>query len=290
MIGDPAEGRSVDIGDTRLWVLELGRGYPLIMLHGGPGLDHTQFRPWMDPLADRFRLLYVDQRSQGRSDPADRGTWTIGHLTADVTALASALELERYAVLGHSFGSFVALRHAAEQGSASHYVLIGCAPATRWLDLIERNLAAMEPAVLRERISAAWDREADVRTITDYRRLLIDQLPFHFADLEGEAYRSFVDLAVSRMRLTPDVLRTFVNEDDDPIEVEDRLREIGAPVLVIAAEFDRVTVSEAGWAIAEAVPNGECVLLKDAGHMMFVENPEAVHRAITGFFDRFPAS
>jgi proline iminopeptidase len=290
VIGDPADGRSVDIGDTRLWVLELGRGYPLIMLHGGPGLDHTQFRPWMDPLADRFRLLYVDQRSQGRSDPADQGTWTIGHLTADVTALASALELERFAVLGHSFGSFVALRHAVEHGTASHYVLIGCAPAMRWLDGVERNLAAMEPASLRQRITAAWDREADVRTITDHRRLLIDQLPFHFADPEGEACRSFVDLAVSRMRLTPDVLRTFVNEDDDLIEVEDLLRGIAAPVLVIAAEFDRVTVSEAGWAIAEAVPNGECVLLKDAGHMMFVEKPEAVHRAITGFFDRFPAS
>jgi proline iminopeptidase len=290
LIGDPAEGRSVDVGDTRLWVLELGRGHPLIMLHGGPGLDHTQFRPWMDPLADRFRLLYVDQRSQGRSDPAGQGTWTIDHLTGDVTALASALGLERYAVLGHSFGSFVALRHAAELGTASHYVLIGCAPAMRWLDGIERYLAAMEPAALRERITAAWDLEADVRTVTDHRRLLMDQLPFHFADPEGTAYRSFVDLAVSRMRLTPDVLRAFVNADEDPIDVEDRLGGIAAPVLVIAGDLDRVTAPEAGWAIAEAVPHGECVLLEDAGHMMFVEKPEAVHRAITGFFDRFPPS
>jgi proline iminopeptidase len=290
VIGDPAGGRYVDVGDTRLWVLELGRGYPLIMLHGGPGLDHTQFRPWMDPLADRFRLVYVDQRSQGRSDPADQRTWTIGQLTADVTALASSLGLERYAVLGHSFGSFVALRHAAEHGTASHYVLIGCAPAMRWLDGIERNLAAMEPASLRERITAAWDLEADVRTVTEHRRLLVDQLPFHFAEPEGEDYRSFVDLAVSRMRLTPDVLRTFVNDYDDPIEVEDLLPGITPPVLVIAAELDRVTGPEAGWAIAEAVPTGECVLLKGAGHMMFVEKPEAVHRAITGFFDRFPPS
>jgi proline iminopeptidase len=41
-------------------VEELGRGFPLIVLHGGPGLDHQMFRPYLDPLAGEYRLLYVD--------------------------------------------------------------------------------------------------------------------------------------------------------------------------------------------------------------------------------------
>ena len=63
--------RLVDIGDTCLHVEERGAG-PLgvIALHGGPGLDHTEFGWWLDPIADDHRLLLVDQRSQGRSQPA----------------------------------------------------------------------------------------------------------------------------------------------------------------------------------------------------------------------------
>ena len=287
-IGDPSEGRYVDVGDTRLWVLEMGQGHPLVLLHGGPGLDHTQFRPWLDPLAERFRLIYVDQRSQGRSDPADHRTWNLARLSADVSALAGALGLDSYSVLGQSFGSFVALQHAVDEGSASHYILIGCLPGSRWLDRIESNLAALEPPELRERIEASWDMETRVQTVEEFRWLLTDQLPFHFADPDGEPYREFLSTVERHMRVSPDVLREFATNDNAAIEVEDRLEDIERPVLVIASEFDRVTVPEAGWAIAEAVPQGECVLVKDAGHMSFVEKPAVVMRAIHAFFDRFP--
>lgn len=287
-IGDPSEGRYVDIGDTRLWVLEMGRGHPLVLLHGGPGLDHTQFRPWLDPLAERFRLIYVDQRSQGRSDLADRGTWNLAQLSDDVSSLTGALGLGSYAVMGQSFGSFVALQHAVDHGSASHYVLIGSLPGNRWLDRIESNLIALEPPELRERVEASWEMETEVRTVAEFRRLLADQLPFHFADPDGEPYREFLSNVERHMRLSPDVLREFASGDRGAIEVENRLGDVDRPVLVIASEFDRVTVPEAGWAIAEAVPRGECVLVKDAGHLSFVEKPAVVIRAIHDFFDRFP--
>jgi proline iminopeptidase len=284
-IGDRSEGRYVDVGDTRLWVLEMGRGHPLVLLHGGPGLDHTQFRPWLDPLAERFRLIYVDQRSQGRSDPADPRTWSLSQLAADVSALARALALESYAVLGQSFGSFVALQHAVDEGTASHYVLIGCLPGSRWLERIESNLAAVEPPELRERITESWEMETRVRTVEEFRALLADQLPFHFAEPNGEPYTRFLATVRRHMQLSPDVLREFATNDSGAIEVEDRLGDIERPVLVIAAEHDRVTVPEAGWAIAEAVPRGECVLIKDAGHMSFVEKPATVMRAILAFFE-----
>lgn len=287
MIGDPTEGRYVAVGDTRLWVLEMGEGHPLLLLHGGPGLDHTQFRPWLDPLAERFRLIYVDLRSQGRSDLADPATWTIERMAADVEELAGSMYLDSYAVLGHSFGSFVALRHAVDSGRASHYVLMGSMASARWLNRVDRNLREFEPERLRDQVEAAWDAETSVDTVDAFRRLLVDQLPFHFSDPEGPAVEEFA-AGVGRMHLSPEVLRTFANSDYGGIELESSLPGIHAPVLVISAEHDRVAVPEAGWEIAEAVPNGECVLMKNSGHMMFVEKPEAVRRAIEEFFDRFP--
>ena len=288
MIGDPAEGRHVQVDDTRLWTMEMGSGHPMLVLHGGPGLDHTQFRPWLDPLAERFRLIYVDLRSQGRSDVADESTWTLSRMASDVDGLADALGLASYAVLGQSFGSFVALQHAVDSGEATHYVLLGSVPSERWLDHVERHLASIEPPELRERIAGSWEREAEVESVDDFRALFLDQLPFHFSSTETDAYRDFAASAAEHMRFTPEVLRRLSRVGYGRLDVEDRLADVRRPVLVVTGEHDRVTVPEGGYAIAEAVPEADFVLIKDAGHMAFAEKPKAVRRAIEAFFDRYP--
>ena len=108
-------GELVEAGDTRLYVVQRGEGpLPLFVVHGGPGLDHSMFGHHLDGLASMCRLLFVDLRSQGRSDPAPPETWTLTRMAADIEGLAQTLELERFAVLGHSFGAFVALQHAVD--------------------------------------------------------------------------------------------------------------------------------------------------------------------------------
>src|SRR5438105_13821426 len=92
-------------------VEEVGAGYPLIVLHGGPGLDHSMFRPYLDPLGDEYRLLYVDERGQGRSDRVDPATLSLEVFARDVDRLAEGLDLDRFALLGHSFGAIIAPRH-----------------------------------------------------------------------------------------------------------------------------------------------------------------------------------
>src|SRR5947199_10774214 len=125
----------VTLPDTyRIFVEELGDGFPLLLLHGGPGLAHTMFRPWLDPLADEFRLLYVDERGQGRSDRVDPATLTLSVWARDVDQLAEALELDRFALLGHSFGAIITTTHAIELGTAAGYVISGGGDASAALD------------------------------------------------------------------------------------------------------------------------------------------------------------
>src|SRR5919199_67551 len=135
-------GRYVDVGDTRLYVVERGDGYPLLVFHGGPGLDHRSFGDYLDGLADEYRLILVDQRSNGRSDRAPEETWTLEQMAADVSALARVLDLERYAVLGHSYGAFVVLQHAVDfPGDAAQTIVSSGIPSARYLEHISRNLA-----------------------------------------------------------------------------------------------------------------------------------------------------
>ncbi|HKA26861.1 MAG TPA: alpha/beta fold hydrolase, partial [Gaiellaceae bacterium] len=160
-------------------VEEVGSGFPLIVLHGGPGLDHTMFRPYLDALGNEYRLLYVDERGQGRSQRVDPTTLSLEVFARDVDLLAGALELDRFALLGHSFGAIIATWHATELGTATAYVISGGGDSSEALDA---DVAASLEALGDDgrAIAQSWEDEATVETDEQLRQLMTDQLPFHF--------------------------------------------------------------------------------------------------------------
>ncbi|HST19234.1 MAG TPA: alpha/beta fold hydrolase [Gaiellaceae bacterium] len=276
----------VDVGDTRLWVEERGDAnrLPLFLLHGGPGLDHTEFGDFLDPLGGELRLLLVDQRAQGRSDwDAAPETWTIEQMSRDVSALAGGLGLPRYAVLGHSYGAFVALRHAidGDAGLAGTIVSSGV-PSSRYLAAVETNLAAFEPVELREQVQQSWARESEARTHEDVVSLFVDQLPFHFADPRDPRIALAVD-SMQGARFNADVLRAGAETEYGGLEVENRLGEVRVPMLVLAGRHDRVCVVEGAEAIAAGVPGAELQVLEQSAHMGFIEEPEQYLAAVRRF-------
>src|SRR6266576_1893950 len=210
--GMSCPGTSVRIDDCSLWVVERGPedGFPLIVLHGGPGLDHHEFGDYLDPICDAgIRLLLVDQRAQGRSEPTPPGTWTLERMAQDVIMLALALKLPRYAVLGHSFGAFVALQNAVDYpGQAVATVVSGGVTSVRDLGGVADALAAFEPAELREQVASSWERESTVTTPNEVERLLHDQMPFHFRDPTDPRIAEYERRAAGAV-YAPEVLRHF---------------------------------------------------------------------------------
>ena len=278
----------VDVGDTRLNVEERGAGeLALIALHGGPGLDHTMFGEWLDPLGDACRLLLVDERSQGRSEPSAPETWTLDQHARDVDALATALGLERYVVLGHSFGALIALQHAVDfSGRPAGTVISSGAPSERRLmSHVERELERFEPVELREQVQASWAREANAQTQEEVGALLDDQLPFHFAD-PRDARIDEMRAAMAGAVYAPDVLRAAATDGYGHIEVEDRLGDVRHPVLVLAGRHDRTCSPQAAEVIADGVPDAELVVFEHSGHMTFVEEPDAYRDAVRRFLAR----
>ena len=285
MRGAPTEagGRHIAIGDTRLYVAERGRGYPLILLHGGPGLDHHEFGDYLDPLGGEYRLILADLRSQGLSDRALEVTWPLRQMVADVGALARAMGLREYAVLGHSYGAFVALWHAVEfPGEAARTIVSSGVPSTRYLAGVAQNLETFEPEHLRERVRASWEREASVRSSEDVASVMHDQMPFHFADPLDARIADYEERTAAAV-YSPDVLRSFAARGYGGIEVEDRLGTVTQPVLALAGRHDRICPVEAAEAIARGVPDGELVVFERSGHMTFVEETEAYIAAVRRF-------
>jgi proline iminopeptidase len=245
--------------------------------------------PWLDPLGDMYRLLYVDLRGQGRSERVDPRTLSLARFAADVSGFAAALGLAQYALLGHSFGSFVALTHAIEHGAALQYILSGCtASFTKTSQEIEANLARFEPVELREQVTRSWDLEAHARTQEDVQRLMQMQMPFHFATTASEAYRRYMAAAGAAI-YAPEVLAYFA-ATHYAIEYETQLAAVARPTLVITGAHDRTCTPRASRDLHAGIAGSELVIVPDAGHMTYVEQPAIYFDAVRGFFARHPVA
>lgn len=278
------------IDGARIWYDVQGPddGYPIVLLHGGPGLDHTEFRPWFDSLAETYRLIYVDQRGQGRSERVDPSTLTLSRFAADATQLAAALGLNQYALLGHSYGAMVALVHAIEQGDAAQYIISsGSASMSKSMRDVEANLAAFEPGALREQVKRSWALEPLAKTQDDARQLVAMQWPFHFASVQSEAYRRFV-AQPDQTVYAPDVL-AYTSEHGYTCEFEDQLGMVRKPTLIITGQEDRTCTPRAAREMAAGILGSELLILPDAGHQTFIEQPERYFAAVRSFLTRHQA-
>ncbi len=130
----------VPIRDVSLVVDVVGHGYPLVLMHGGPGVDHWTLQAFRR-YADQFTLIFDNHRCNGLSAGADVSSMTWENLTADADALRERLGFERWAVRGHSFGGHVALEYALRYPDRlSHLVLLDTAGDSHWS---QRNAAQL---------------------------------------------------------------------------------------------------------------------------------------------------
>ena len=256
-------------------VEEVGGGFPVIVLHGGPGLDHSMFRPYLDSLGDEYRLLYVDERGQGRSDRVDPATLSLEVFAQDVDLLADALELERFALLGHSFGAIIATYHATELGTAAAYVISAGVDAS---DALEADVQASLDALGDEGkpIAASWEVEKTVETEEQFKQLLRDQMPFHF---HGAPPPGYAEETVA----SPEVLRYFANIGYGAFDYRPKLMDVDKPALVIVGEYDRTTTPRASRVLHEGIQGSELHVVPDAGHLSFVERTDDYLSAVRNF-------
>jgi proline iminopeptidase len=256
---------------TRLHVVEAGTGFPLVLVHGAPGMDHTHWRPWLEPLADEFRLIFYDQRGHGRSERVPPEELTLERFAQDIDTVARRLELERFAVLGHSFGAVVATYHAIHRGTAAAYVISQGADS---LDGLGRDIA--ESFADRPEVLAIWEREKTVRDEAEARELADAKMLSFFA---GEPPPGFG----AETTFAPETLRHLATNGFGNFDFGPELDRVTAPTLVIAGELDRTCTPRAARALHAGIRDSRLVILPGAGHIGFAERQDEYIAAVREF-------
>jgi proline iminopeptidase len=271
----------MSIRGISLHVKVKGHGSPLALMHGGPGADLYTLMSFR-PLADRFSLVFYDHRCNGRSTGADTSSMTWENLTADADALRQALGFEKWAVLGHSFGGYVALEYALRYPqNLSHLLLVDTGGDYRWA----RENA---PALLAQ-------RGFDPDTVNLARRFLNGQIqPNEMSPALmklGKAYDPYFSLSQLphmlimglQTRLKPEALIYGASHLLVGWNVMDRLGEIKAPTLVMAGRDDFICPPEHQEELAARIPNARLAIIDRAGHNVHDEQRAKVLEVVRDF-------
>ncbi len=279
----PPEGELIAVGETELFVRRMGSGEPLLIVHGGPVLDHGYFLPAFEALAESHELIFYDQRLSGRSAPeAPPESLRLATFADDIEALRTTLGLGKIHLYGHSWGGLIAMRYAIDHGENLRSLILSnsIAPTSVLWQEEQKLAAAMISDEHRQ-------KAAEIRAAED------------FAARRPEAIQRFLLHSFRAQFHDParaDALNLYV--PDDYIERSGRF---GA-MMVDLKEFDFTTslakldvptlvlygASEPGGelggkALEKAIPGVVRKDIADAGHFPFIEKPDAYFAVVKAF-------
>jgi proline iminopeptidase len=247
----------------------------LILLHGGPGYDHSGFKPAFSRLADIVQVVYFDHRGHGRSDRRPAAEWTLDTFADDVVRLCSALGIVKPIVLGQSFGGFVAQRYIARHPAhAAKVVLSSTAPhmaLPRKLAMFEK-LGGAEARAVAERF---WTTPNEA-TWADYNRVC----KRHYNTVQPAN-----DDAGRRTVFNEEILFTSASGEQQTMNLLPGLAKAQCPVLVMAGEQDPVCPLADSQDIAAALPApwGRLVTFANSGHGAWRDEPDAAFAVLRDF-------
>ncbi|HEY0418803.1 MAG TPA: alpha/beta fold hydrolase [Acetobacteraceae bacterium] len=250
------------------------------VLHGGPGGDHSSYKPGLTPLAEKMQLVYIDHRGQGRSAKGDPARYTLDENVEDLEALRLHLGLGPIVVIGTSYGGMVAQGYAARYPDAvSHLVLIVTA-AHAGFNARARQIVAERGSEEQKRVcDQLWAGELD--TVEKLR---------HFYEVMGPMYSTTFDPAAasaSRDRgiLTPEALnRAFAPGGFlQSYDLRPELPNITAPTLIVAGKHDWICPPEFSEEIHRLIPHSDYRLFENSSHSVRSDEPQALLDLISGF-------
>lgn len=273
----PSKDGFVKVDNGQLYYQIVGKGDPVIVIHGGPGLNQGYLLPRMAELAKNHQVVFYDQCGSGRSTVSiiDEQHINDEQFVEDLENLRKALGYSKITLVGHSAGGMLAMRYAIKYGShVKKMVLMNTSPATSagihdFVEEVERRIAPSTAEIENLQKSQAF-LENDPEAIAKFYKLFF-QYYFHSpSDLEKlnmplEPQGITTGMQVAKI-LEKSLFTKFVDLTDD-------LQKLKIPTLIIHGESDALPIS-AAQEIAIAIKGSKLVVQKQCGHFPYIEKPE----------------
>ena len=276
-MSQPTEGYA-PIQQGSLYYKHIGQGPPVVIVHGGPGLTHDHFMPQMAQLAQNHSLVFYDQRGSGRSidSNTNKEFLTLQQFVSDLDALRKHLQFNKITVLGHSWGSFLALFYAITYPQHTEkLILMGPQP------MCDKGMTAFE-AVFSQRLAPLKDQlPSDPEDLVQFYRILSAAFCYDPAKAH-ELTLSYHPVADQMGRKVAKHLNAalFAGQWD----YHAQLTQVIAPTLIVHGAQDPIPLWTAQ-KLYQSLPNAKLVTLDQCGHFPYIEQPKAFFKAVGAFLD-----
>jgi proline iminopeptidase len=271
----------MEINGTRLWVAVHGQGEPIVVLHGGPGLNYSYFRPHLAELEKKFTVIYYDQRACGQSVTPSEDSVGIKFLVDDLEAIRKLFNIKKLNLLTHSWGAML----------AAHYAL-------KYPDNI-RKIVFSNPALLSREYDEAVakkikdkttpeDSIARARLITSGNLTVKQYEDFFLLSFKASAFRP-KNLERLNLHLPQNfieankVLFTGLMKDDiQGLNLYNSLGSLKFPVLIIHGQADIIPMIAID-RLKSSLPHASVQVFSQSGHFPFIEETKKFNATVSRF-------
>lgn len=271
--------------DATLFCRMIGKGKPLIVLHGGPGLTQDYLLPQLYALAENNFVIFYDQRGCGQSTGEIKPeTINLETFVNDLETIRKAFHFEKIAILGHSWGGFLAMHYAiAHPESIDKLILSNSMPgSSEGLALFASEWLRRMSPYLEEYYSiqnAPGFDEGDPDLIERLHRLLFRTYCYDPEKADLLNVRMTSTAAVNKAKVFT-LFREHVFEM--PFDVHASLQNLKMPTLIIHGEADPIPPATAQ-RLHESIQGSKFILIKKCGHFPHVEKPETYFNSLMEF-------
>lgn len=283
----PALGRTVESGtffpgqDATLYYEIRGAktGTPLLVINGGPGVDHTYMHATLHPssalddLAKERPVIFYDQRGVGKSPALQAGqSCTVADQVADLEALRAYLSYERINILGHSFGGYLAMAYAARYPERIERLIICDSAAPKFTDTIFLFAKVFPETYERMEAIHVTDEAAKTAAFMHYFSMLF------YSAKNRDTYLSGITDINANIEVG-DMLR----KDMADLDFTPELPKFRFPTLVMTGRFDMNVAPSVAYKIHQAIANSCFVVFEQSGHLPFYEEQERFVQTVSSF-------
>lgn len=257
------------------------------ILHGGPGGDHTAFKPTLSPLAEHMQLVYIDHRGSGLSERGTQSTYTIENNVEDIEALRQYLGLEKIVICGQSYGGMVAQAYASKyKENLQALLLVVTSPSHRFVEkainIVNEKGTEEQQQMVKILFEGSFESEEQHQKFYQVMAPLYSYSYDENNVTQIEARKQASSRAKRSYQALNEGFGGFLRDFD----VIDQLPNIDVPTLVIAGRHDWITPVEASIFIHEKLPDSELVIFENSSHHVTKDEYDLFLSTVVDFVNR----
>ncbi|MCX5784276.1 MAG: alpha/beta hydrolase [Elusimicrobia bacterium] len=275
----------IDIDDGKLYYEEEGSGPALLLISGGPGCTHHIFHPYFSKAKDFARVIYFDQRGTGQSDYDDStAKYSIRQAVRDIEALRKKLSINKWLVLGHSYGGFLAQCYVLEYpGNVAGLILVTASPGmaepyfekSRQHDLISKEERDKMAAISEEKNISSEARIYNNLLNGDWKK----------QDYYKPSKEEMARIVLYEWRPSQS-FNSAMAMDARRIDLTGKFKDFEIPTLLVESENDLTWDEKKPEILKANHPGAEMVVFEKSAHSPFADEPEKFFKVLRDFTAR----